>query len=54
MRLRAWMGDPPDELWAYGDSRGDAQLLAMATHPQPVSRRARRYVDQTRPPRQEG
>jgi phosphatidylglycerophosphatase C len=44
VRLRAWMGGEPSELWAYGDSRGDAELLAMATHPRPVGRRARRHV----------
>jgi phosphatidylglycerophosphatase C len=34
-RLQAWMGDrPPDDgvLWAYGDSSGDDELLALATH----------------------
>lgn len=44
VRLRRWMGARPDELWAYGDSAGDAQLLAMATHPRAMSRRARKYV----------
>ena len=30
----AWFdGDEPDELWAYGNSSGDRELLAMATHP---------------------
>ena len=32
-RLRAWLGDGPVELWAYGDSSGDDELLAMADHP---------------------
>ena len=32
-RLRAWFGDGPVELWAYGDSSGDDELLAMADHP---------------------
>ena len=32
-RLRAWLGDGPLELWAYGDSSGDDELLAMADHP---------------------
>ena len=32
-RLRAWLGDGPVELWAYGDSSGDNELLAMADHP---------------------
>lgn len=32
-RLRAWLGDGPVELWAYGDSTGDRELLAAADHP---------------------
>ena len=32
-RLRVWLGDGPVELWAYGDSSGDDELLAMADHP---------------------
>lgn len=36
-RLRAWLsqavGDSAYELWAYGDSAGDGDLLAMADHP---------------------
>ena len=32
-RLQAWLGDGPIELWAYGDSSGDDELLAMADHP---------------------
>ncbi len=33
-RLRAWLGDDgPVELWAYGNSSGDRELLAMADHP---------------------
>ena len=32
-RLQAWLGDGPVELWAYGDSSGDDELLAMADHP---------------------
>jgi phosphatidylglycerophosphatase C len=35
-RLRGWLGDEldgaPYELWAYGDSAGDRELLAMANH----------------------
>jgi phosphatidylglycerophosphatase C len=31
-RLRAWLGDETAELWAYGDSAGDRELLAMADH----------------------
>jgi HAD superfamily hydrolase (TIGR01490 family) len=37
LRLRAWLerslGGAPYELWAYGDSAGDRELLAMADHP---------------------
>lgn len=36
VRLRAWLADEGllgAELWAYGDSRGDRELLAMAHHP---------------------
>jgi phosphatidylglycerophosphatase C len=36
-RLRRWLADAnvqdPCELWAYGDSKGDTELLAMADHP---------------------
>jgi phosphoserine phosphatase len=30
------------ELWAYGDSAGDEELLALADHPTWVGRRAGR------------
>lgn len=29
-RLRAWLGDEPATLWAYGNSSDDAAMLAMA------------------------
>src|SRR4029079_10087350 len=29
-RLRAHLGDGPVQLWAYGDSTGDRELLALA------------------------
>jgi phosphatidylglycerophosphatase C len=33
-RLRQWFGDqPPCRLYAYGDSRGDREMLALADHP---------------------
>ena len=32
-RLRAHLGDGDVVLWAYGDSSGDRELLAMADHP---------------------
>ncbi len=39
-RFRAWLaGREPEELWAYGNSSGDRELLAMATHPVWVNRR---------------
>lgn len=44
-RLRTWLADrygadPKVELWAYGDSSGDEELLAFADHPTWVGRRA--------------
>jgi phosphatidylglycerophosphatase C len=46
-RLRAWSearygAATPVELWAYGDSSGDDELLAAADHPTWVGRRAAR------------
>ncbi len=46
-RLRAWVdqrhGPGADvELWAYGESSGDEELLARADHPTWVGKRARR------------
>jgi HAD superfamily hydrolase (TIGR01490 family) len=32
-RLRAHLGDGDRVLWAYGDSAGDRELLALADHP---------------------
>jgi phosphatidylglycerophosphatase C len=43
-RLLALLGEEPDQLWAYGDASGDADLLSLASHPVPVSRRAHRYA----------
>ena len=40
-RLRAWLRGAPAEIWAYGDSRGDRELLAMADHPVQIGRRTR-------------
>jgi phosphatidylglycerophosphatase C len=31
-RLRLYLGDDPVTLWAYGDSAGDDEMLAMADH----------------------
>jgi phosphatidylglycerophosphatase C len=44
-RLQAWAEArfgpaTPFELWAYGDSRGDEELLALADHPTWVGKRA--------------
>lgn len=46
-RLREWVAErlgpaTPFELWAYGDSSGDVELLALADHPTWVGRRAGR------------
>jgi phosphatidylglycerophosphatase C len=46
-RLQTWAAArygaaTPFELWAYGDSAGDEELLALADHPTWVGRRARR------------
>ncbi|MDQ2724183.1 MAG: HAD-IB family hydrolase, partial [Actinomycetota bacterium] len=38
-RLRAAIGEDPVELWAYGDSAGDREMLAMADHPYRVDGR---------------
>jgi phosphatidylglycerophosphatase C len=38
-RLSAWLGPDPGVLWAYGDSAGDAELLALADRPLRVPRR---------------
>jgi len=45
VRLRAWLDerygrDAAVELWAYGDSSGDEELLASADHPTWVGKRA--------------
>lgn len=39
--LAAWLGTDEAEIWAYGDSSGDSELLAMADHPVWVGRGAR-------------
>jgi phosphatidylglycerophosphatase C len=39
VRLRRWLGDDTCEVWAYGDSSGDRELLAMADHGFYVPRR---------------
>jgi phosphatidylglycerophosphatase C len=40
-RLRAWLDGEPVTLWAYGDSSGDHDLLAMADHAVYVTKRGR-------------
>jgi phosphatidylglycerophosphatase C len=43
VRVRRWLdGDEPDLLWAYGNSTGDTELLAMADVPVWVDRRSHR------------
>lgn len=37
--LSEWIDGTPAEVWAYGDSPGDRELLAMADHPVWVGRR---------------
>ena len=42
VRLRRWLGDDrPEMLWAYGNSSGDTELLAMADVPVWVAGRKR-------------
>lgn len=40
-RLQEVVGDIPTEVWAYGNSSGDDELLAMADHPVWIGRRSR-------------
>ena len=54
-RLRAWVAQrygvaTEFELWAYGDSGGDEELLALAAHPTWVGRRAPAAVPIRRSP----
>jgi HAD superfamily hydrolase (TIGR01490 family) len=37
-RVREWLGDDDVELWAYGDSAGDRELLAAADHAHKIGR----------------
>ena len=37
-RLQSWLDGESVELWAYGDSSGDDELLALADHPTRVKR----------------
>lgn len=50
-RLQAWWGEqPPSTLWAYGDTRGDRPMLALADHGIYVGRPAGRRTYETLPP----
>jgi phosphatidylglycerophosphatase C len=40
-RLDAWLGNAPALVFAYGDSHGDAELLARADHPVLIDRKGR-------------
>jgi phosphatidylglycerophosphatase C len=40
-RVREWLAGADVELWAYGDSAGDRELLAEADHAHKVGRRGR-------------
>jgi phosphatidylglycerophosphatase C len=37
-RLESWLAGESVELWAYGDSSGDDELLAFADHPTRITR----------------
>ncbi len=41
LRVEAWLDGAPTELWAYGDSAGDRELLAAADHPHKIGRQPR-------------
>jgi phosphatidylglycerophosphatase C len=40
-RVRTWLDGAPTELWAYGDSAGDRELLAEADHAHKIGRRSK-------------
>jgi phosphatidylglycerophosphatase C len=42
IRLAELLGPGEAEIWAYGDSAGDTEMLAMADHPMRIGRRGRR------------
>ena len=42
-RIREHFGERGYELWAYGDSAGDAEMLAAADHPVRIHRRSGRF-----------
>jgi len=49
-RLRTYLAGEHCELWAYGDSAGDRELLAMADHPLRITRSRRRRRQRLGPP----
>ena len=50
VRLRRWLGDDvPEMIWAYGNSSGDTELLAMADVPVWVAGRRRAQEANDRP-----
>src|SRR4029078_9645871 len=42
-RIREHFGEGGYELWAYGDSAGDAEMLSAADHPVRIHRRSARF-----------
>ena len=42
-RIREHFGEGGYELWAYGDSAGDDEMLAAADHPVRIHRRSGRF-----------
>ena len=38
-RVRSWLGATSAEIWAYGDSAGDNEMLALADHAVRITRR---------------
>lgn len=50
IRLAQEIGTDPVEVWAYGDSAGDREMLAMADHPQWAGARwARKLIHRANP-----
>ena len=49
-RLQAWLDGREPVLWAYGDSSGDAELLASAQHGHRLRRRVRLAAEPTQGP----
>jgi phosphatidylglycerophosphatase C len=49
-RLLALLGETKPTIWAYGNSSGDRELLAMADHAHMVGRRSSPFAPLTSPP----